>query len=147
MHQVRIDLELQVIVCNICKFNFNNAESYFNQEKFKNIMTNRTSIGLKQHNILLNGLCSNDSNKENLFIYLSKNKDFYDLQTLIDLLNYYLELDSDLNYNKINVEIEVIGDNTLPNKQMVEFVLKKINIGMNGNISLNENIFLTLQIF
>ena len=131
-------IELQVIVCNICKFNFNNAESYFNQEKFKNIMTNRTSIGLKQHNILLNGLCSNDSNKENLFIYLSKNKDFYDLQTLIDLLNYYLELDSDLNYNKINVENEVIGDNTLPNKQMVEFVLKKINIGMNGNISLNE---------
>ena len=135
-------LELQIIACNINKYNFINSESYFNQKKIKNIIKNEKLVNKEEHNIILNDICSNDSNKENLFIYLSNNGKNYNLKKLLDLLNYYLEIDININYNKINEEGENIdyenNEDILSNKSMVENILKEIKLGVNGNISMNE---------
>ena len=127
-------IELQVIACNIYKYNYNNAEEFFNQNKFEKIIENEDSINKKQHNLILKNMCSNSSNKENLFIYLSKNGKNYNVKRLFDLLNIYLGIDSNIN----NEGKENFNENALPNKSMVENILKEINIGENGNISLNE---------
>ena len=87
-------IELQIISCNISKYNFSNAEKYFNNNKIKNVINDEKSVKEEEHNLILNNLCSNDINKKNLFIYLANNENSYDLIKLIDLLNYYLELDS-----------------------------------------------------
>ena len=141
-------LELQIIACNINKYNFINSESYFNQRKIKNIIKNEKMINKDEHNIILNDICSNDSNKENLFIYLANNGKNYNLEKLIDLLNYYFEKDIDIKYNKINKEDENIeNENLIPNKLMVENILKEIKLGVNGNISLNEFIMKFKKIY
>ena len=131
-------IELQIISCNISKYNFSNAEKYFNNNKIKNVINDEKSVKEEEHNLILNNLCSNDINKKNLFIYLANNENSYDLIKLIDLLNYYLELDSTKNYNLKNEDNENINDNILPDKSIVENILKEINLGINGNISINE---------
>ena len=131
-------LELQIIACNISKYNYIDTESYFKQNKFEDVIKEEKSVNIKEHNIILNGICSNDTNKERLFFYISKNGDNYNLEKLIDLLNYYLELDPSIKNRKIIEEEGNIDNDILPNKSMVENILKEINLGLNGNISLNE---------
>ena len=132
-------LELQIISCNIYKYNFPNAESYFNQNEIKTVIKNNYLINIEKHNDILKNICSNDLNKENLFLNLAKKGEKYNLQKLIDLLNIYLEIDSNCNYIKSDEEKEKeITLNILPNKSMIENVLKEINLGVNGNISMNE---------
>ena len=140
-------LELQIIVCNICKENYFNAESYFNEDKFEDIIKNKNIINKKQHNLLLQNICSNDKNKTNLFNYLAKNGNDYSLEYLINLLNRYFELDPIykkdsyiINMNK-NAEIESEDDGNedmLPNKNIIEETLKCINLGEQGIIAINE---------
>ena len=133
-------LELQIIACNINKYNFINSENYFNQKKIKSIIKDEKSINKEVNNLILNDICSSDSNKEKLFTYLANNGNSYNLEKLIDLLNYYFELDSNIKYNKINEENKNLDneEEVLPNKSLVENILKEINLGVNGNVSLNE---------
>ena len=124
-------IELQIISCNIYKYNYSNAEYFFEQNKYGRIIENDNVINKKQHNLLLKNLCSNNSNKENLFIYLAKNGKNYSLKRLYDLLNIFLS----------NTNIKEKGnfnDNALPTESMLENILKITNLGENGNISLNE---------
>ena len=130
-----IKLEIQIIACNICKTNKFNAENYFN--KFKNIIKNNNLINQQEHNIILHNICSNNKNREQLFNYLAKNGNNYCLNNLTDLLNGYFELDNNYKFNDILEKEEVSGD-LFPDKDVVEKVMKTINLGKKGYISINE---------
>ncbi len=138
-------LELQIIVCNLCKDNYFNAESYFDRNKFRDIIGNKNIINKKQHNILLKDICSNDKNKMQLFNYLAKNGKNYDLEYLFNLLNMYFELDPKqtnghllVNNSKILESDDDVNEDVLPNKSIIEQVLKNINLGEKGIFSINE---------
>ena len=139
LNKFSFKLELQIIVCNMYKYNYINAENYFQQNKFNKIINNDFNININknEHNILLDKMCSNDINKSNIFTYLanSQNKNQYNLQKLIYLLNYYFTLDIDLD-TILNNEMHI--EDALPDKKMIEKILKEINLGTNGNLSLNE---------
>ena len=128
-----LKIELQIIVCNIFKDNYNNAESYFNT-KFSDITKSKSLIDINYHNILLNKLCSNDKNLNNLFNYLAKNGKNYYLENLIDLLNGYFELD--INYKVYNYE--EINEDIFPDKNTIEGIIKDSNLGEKGLLSINE---------
>ena len=129
------DLELKIIDCNICKDNYFDAEKYF-IDKFKDKL--ESTINRKDHDMILKNICSNETNKNKLFDILSKNAINYNLEKLTDLLNGYFELD--MNYvESRNIESkEDILEDSLPNKEVVEQVLKNINLGENGVFCINE---------
>ena len=137
-----IKLELQIIVCNLCKYNYYNAETYFNKKEIKKIIGTKNIINKKQHNEILNKICTNDKNKNLLFYYLAEDGKEYNLQTLIDLLNGYFELEPNkndiLNITDKNKNEEIEEDTSLPDKNIVEQVLKNINLGKEGILSINE---------
>ena len=138
-------LELQIITCNLCKYNYSDSESYFNkrEKELKGKIKNRNKINKNLHKEILIDVCSSDKNRTKLFYYLSKNGTDYNLEDLISLLNGYFELDMDYKENYIyeqNIDEapEEIGEEILPSKELVEKVLKKINLGEKGIISINE---------
>ena len=138
-------LELQIITCNLCKYNYSDSESYFNkrEKELKGKIKNRNKINKNLHKEILIDVCSSDKNRTKLFYYLSKNGTDYNLEDLINLLNGYFELDMDYKENYIyeqNIDEapEEIGEEILPSKELVEKVLKKINLGEKGIISINE---------
>ena len=138
-------LELQIITCNLCKYNYSDSESYFNkrEKELKGKIKNRSKINKNLHKEILIDVCSSDKNRTKLFYYLSKNGTDYSLEDLINILNGYFELDMDYKENYIyeqNIDEapEEIGEEILPSKEMLEKVLKKINLGEKGIISVNE---------
>jgi len=138
-------IELQIITCNLCKYNYSDSEEYFNkrEKELKGKIKNRSKINKNLHKEILPNLCSSDKNRTKLFYYLSKNATDYNLEDLINIINGYLELDMDYKENYINEQniddsIEEIGEETLPSKEMVEKVLKKINLGEKGIICISE---------
>ena len=138
-------IELQIITCNLCKNNYSNSEEYFDdrEKKLKGKIKNRNIINKNLHKEILYNVCSSDKNRTKLFYYLSKNACDYNLEDLITILNGYLELDMDYKENyiyekNIDGDIEEIGEEILPSKEIVEKVLKKINLGEKGIICISE---------
>ena len=86
----------------------------------------------------MNNLCSNEKNKNKLFDLLSKNSKTYNLEKLTALLNGYFELDINYEENRNIGNKENILEESLPNKEVVEQVLKNINLGEKGDFSVNE---------
>ena len=127
-----LKIEIQIIVNNISKENYNNSKSYF-KTKFSDIIEKKSLIDLNLHNILLNEICSNNENSNNLFNYLARNGKNYYLQNLIDLLDGYFEYDINniINDNGIDEDI-------LPDRIIIEKVIKDINLGEKGLLSINE---------
>ena len=76
LNKFSFKLELQIIVCNMYKYNYINAENYFQQNKFNKIINNDFNININknEHNILLDKMCSNDINKSNIFTYLANSQ-------------------------------------------------------------------------
>ena len=133
-----IKLELQIIACNICKENYFDPEKYFNN-KYKDEIENNNIINKNKHNLLLKNICSNDINKDYLFDYLSKNANNYNFENLLNLLKGYFELDMNYEDNKNfqNKEDNNLEDE-LPSKNIVEQILKNIELGEKGIFSINE---------
>ena len=80
-----------------------------------------------------------------LFNYLAKNGKIYDLEYFINLLNMYFELDPIqtngrllINNSKISESDDDVNEDILPNKSIIEQVLKNINLGEKGIFSMNE---------
>ena len=134
-------LEIEIIACNIYKQNFTNSKKYF--KKLKKVK-NFSEINQKDHNRLLAKLCSNGTNKKNLFEYLTNisKENCYDIKLLTNKIDELLQIETFLNEdnNKANKkdddnEEENLG---LPDKTIVENALKLINLGKKGNLTMSE---------
>ena len=138
-------LEMEFISSNIIKENYNNANDYFSQTKFKTQIKNPYTITRNEHNIILLDITSSNNNRNELYDLICKKEGKekgYTLNYLCDWINNFI-IESDDYEEKSESDIsdnENISENlnNLPEKNLIEIAMNQINIGLKGKISLNE---------
>ena len=137
-----LKLEIKYIASNILQSNFNSANDYFNDPKFQSEIENYNNITKEENRILLKDVGSSNKNKDELFDELCKkceNKNGYNIDILCDLINGYIiecidyeDFDEDF-YEENEEKIE-----TIPEKKIIEEMMRNIGIGNKGKISMYE---------
>ena len=138
-------LEIEYIASNIIKLGFKNADDYFSQSKFENLIKNTFNVSNEEHDIILSNITSSNNNRKELFNYLCKregNEKGYSLNNLCNWINGYIIESGDYEELQENEESEIDEDKDdfgmMPDKKLIENAMKKIKVGSKGNISLNE---------
>ena len=139
-------LEIEFIASNILKQHYKNADDYFSEPRYQNIIKNQFNISKEEHDNILINISSSNNNRNELFELLCKKegkKSGYSLNTLKDWINGYIIESGDyeeIKENNIEDENEEEGESfgMLPDKKLIENAMRKINVGTKGKISLNE---------
>ena len=139
-------LEIEFIASSILKQNYKNADDYFSEPRFQNIIKNQFNISKEEHNNILVNVSSSNNNRNELFEILCKKegkKNGYSLNNLKDWINGYIIESGDyeeIKENEVEEEENDEGESfgMMPDKKLIENAMRKINVGIKGKISLNE---------